>query len=76
MSSTETQVYTDPDTAVYMVFARLLPTEPLGHLGTVRATNVELARSYAHTTYDEDKWIEMMVVPRSAVSWVKTTDDL
>ena len=31
-------------------------------------------RSYARTTYDEDNWIEMIVVPRAAVTWVTTEE--
>lgn len=69
-------VYSDPDTCVFLVFARLKPEEPLGMLGTVRATNLGLARAYARTTYDEDRWIEICVVPREAVSWVKRVEDI
>ena len=58
------------DTAVYAVFGRTHATDPLAHLGTVRAPNVELACSYARTTYDEDRWLEMVVVPRSAITTV------
>jgi len=63
------------ESQVYLVFARLHPVDPLGHLGTVRATNVDLARAFARTTYDEDKWIEMIVVPRDAVTWVKKVEE-
>ncbi|WP_141005517.1 hypothetical protein [Nocardioides humi] len=63
------------DSEVYLVFARLQLVDPLAHLGTVRAPNVALARQYARTTYDEDSWIEMMVVPRSATIWVKKVEE-
>jgi hypothetical protein len=66
---------TVPPAEVYLVFARLRPTDPLAHLGTVRASNVDLACAYARTTYDEDKWIEMIVVPRPAVTWVTTAEE-
>lgn len=66
---------TDLTPEVYLVFARLRPLEPLANVGTVRASNIDLACAYARTTYDEDKWIEMIVVPRSAVTWVTTTEE-
>ena len=69
-------VFTDPDTTVYLVFARLRAEDPLGLLGTVSATNLGLARAYARTTYDEDRWIEICVVPRDALSWVKKVEDV
>jgi hypothetical protein len=57
-----------------MVFGRLGSTDALSQLGTVRATNDDLASSYARTTYDEDKWIEMVVVRRDAVITVLTQE--
>jgi hypothetical protein len=66
---------TDLKPAVYLVFARLHPADPLANVGTVRASNIDLASAYARTTYDEDKWIEMIVVPRSAVTWVTTVEE-
>jgi 1,2-phenylacetyl-CoA epoxidase PaaB subunit len=65
---------TDPVASVYLVFARLRQLDPLAQVGSVRASNLDLACSYARTTYDEDKWIEMVVVPRSAVTWVTTEE--
>ncbi|HEX4107959.1 MAG TPA: hypothetical protein VHX88_07480 [Solirubrobacteraceae bacterium] len=53
--------------SVYVVFARLHPTDPLAELGTLRASNDGLACAYARTTYDEDHWCEMAVVPRAAL---------
>lgn len=61
---------TRSDTAVYAVFGRTRATEPLAQLGTVRAPNVDLACSYARTTYDEDHWLEMVVVPQGAITTV------
>jgi hypothetical protein len=66
---------TGPTPSVYLVFARLRPTDQLANVGTVRASNTHLACAYARTTYDEDKWIEMIVVPRSAVTWVTTVEE-
>lgn len=52
---------------VYEVFARKTRDEPLRHIGYVNAADGELARVYAWTTYDEQNWTEMCVVPRDAI---------
>ncbi len=52
---------------LYEVFARRTRDEPLGHVGTVNATSIDFARVYARTTYDEENWIEMVVVERAAM---------
>jgi 1,2-phenylacetyl-CoA epoxidase PaaB subunit len=52
---------------VYEVFARGRLSDPLTHIGSVRAPGDGLARAYAHTTYDEERWAEMLAVPRDAV---------
>lgn len=52
---------------VYEVFARKAHDEPLQHVGSVNAADDELAKSYAWTLYDEERWIEMCAVPRRAV---------
>lgn len=52
---------------VYEVFARKTHDEPLRHVGSVNATDDDLAKVYAWTLYDEESWVEMCVVPRSAV---------
>lgn len=52
---------------VYEVFARKTHEEPLMHVGSVNATDDELAKVYAWTTYDEENWVEMCVVPRASV---------
>jgi 1,2-phenylacetyl-CoA epoxidase PaaB subunit len=52
---------------VYEVFARKDHTEALKHVGSVNAADDDLAKAYAWTMYDEEKWVEMCVVPRSAV---------
>ena len=52
---------------LYEVFARKERSEPLSHIGTVRATSVDFARVYARNTYDEENWVEMMIVPKAAM---------
>jgi 1,2-phenylacetyl-CoA epoxidase PaaB subunit len=56
---------------VYEVFARKTREEPLRHVGYVNALDPELARVGAWTTYDEQNWLEMFVVPRAALLPVK-----
>jgi len=50
---------------IYEVFARKTRGEPLRHIGNVNAPDDELARVYAFTTYDEEKWFDMWVTPRT-----------
>lgn len=52
---------------IYEVFARKNHEEPIMHVGSVNASNDELAKVYAWTTYDEEKWVEMCVVRRSDI---------
>ncbi|MEA2252125.1 MAG: hypothetical protein QOJ82_2872 [Solirubrobacteraceae bacterium] len=52
---------------VYEVFARGRLTDPLTHVGSVRAPREELVHAYARSTYDEERWAEMVAVPRAAV---------
>ena len=59
---------------VYDVFARKERGDPLHHIGYVDAIDPELARVYAWTTYDEQNWFEMCVVPRAAIVPVNRTD--
>jgi len=55
------------ESRVWHVFARRKYEEPLHEIGNVMADDVELARVYARSIYDEFAWIEMVVVPRSAL---------
>ena len=55
------------DEPVYEVFARRVVGEPLRHVGCVAAPGDALARVYARSIYDEESWIEMYVVLRSAI---------
>lgn len=52
---------------LYEVFARKERKDPLGHIGTVRASSTDFARVYARNTYDEENWVEMVIVPRDAM---------
>lgn len=52
---------------VYEVFARKAHDEELKHVGSVNATDLELAATYAWAMYDEESWVEMCLVPRTAV---------
>jgi 1,2-phenylacetyl-CoA epoxidase PaaB subunit len=64
-----------PETGqVYEIFARGKLSEPLTHVGSLRAPGHELARAYARTTYDEERWAEMVAVPRDAVIGVVDPD--
>ncbi len=60
-------------TQIYEVFARFKYDEPLHHVGSVTATDVELAKAYAFNTYNEWAWIEMILVPRKDVIHVIET---
>jgi hypothetical protein len=55
---------------VWLVLARKSYEEPLRQVGTVEADDLDLARVYAQSIYDEFAWIEMVVVPRDAVRTV------
>lgn len=52
---------------VFEVFARKSRGEPLRHVGFINAMDGELARVHARSTYDEQNWFEMYVVPRAAM---------
>jgi 1,2-phenylacetyl-CoA epoxidase PaaB subunit len=49
---------------IYEVFARKSRGEPLRHIGNLNAPDDELARVYAFSTYDEEKWFDMFIVQR------------
>ncbi len=55
------------DERVWLVLARRAYDEPLRQIGTVEADDLDLARVYARSIYDEFAWIEMAIVPRDAV---------
>jgi 1,2-phenylacetyl-CoA epoxidase PaaB subunit len=49
------------------VFARQTYEEPLHHVGAVREDDEDLALVSARSIYDEQPWIEMIIVPRDEV---------
>src|SRR5437867_3556995 len=51
----------------YDVFARKTRVEPLHQVGSVVAPDDDLAMAYARATYDEERWVEMMIVPKAAI---------
>ncbi len=58
----------------YDVFARKGRGDALAHIGYLEALDDELARVYAWKTYDEERWFEMIIVPRSAIIAVNRED--
>lgn len=46
----------------YEVFARVNAGDDLKHVGSVHAKNDRLARTYAHSTYDQEDWNHMALV--------------
>jgi 1,2-phenylacetyl-CoA epoxidase PaaB subunit len=51
----------------YEVFARKSRAEPLRQVGSVVAPDRDLAMAYARATYDEERWVEMAIVPKDSV---------
>ena len=58
---------TRAEETVWEVFARKAYEEPLHHVGTVTESDEELALVSARAIYDEQPWIQMILVPRSAI---------
>ncbi len=54
-------------TEVWEVFARSDYELPLHHIGAVTEDDEDLALVCARSIYDEQPWIEMIIVPRSAI---------
>jgi 1,2-phenylacetyl-CoA epoxidase PaaB subunit len=54
-------------TQVWEVFARQEYAEPLHHVGTITEDDEDLALVAARSIYDEQPWIQMIIVPRSAI---------
>jgi 1,2-phenylacetyl-CoA epoxidase PaaB subunit len=52
---------------VWEVFARQSYEEPLHHVGTVTEADEDLALVSARAIYDEQPWIEMIIVPRASI---------
>ena len=55
------------DETVWEVFARKEYEEPLHHVGTLTEEDEELAVVCARAIYDEQPWIEMIIVPRVSI---------
>ena len=55
------------ESQVWQVYARRKYEEPLHEIGNVMADDVELARVYARSIYDEFTWVEMVLVPRASI---------
>jgi len=55
------------ESRVWHVYARRKYEEPLHEVGNVMADDVELARVYARSIFDEFSWIEMVIVPRDSI---------
>jgi 1,2-phenylacetyl-CoA epoxidase PaaB subunit len=49
------------------VFARKAYEDPLHHVGAVRESDEDLAIVSARSIYDEQPWIEMVIVPRREI---------
>ena len=58
---------------VWQVYARRRYDEPLHEIGNVMADDVELAKVYARSIYDEFSWIEMVLIPRETIITVITS---
>jgi 1,2-phenylacetyl-CoA epoxidase PaaB subunit len=52
---------------VWEVFGRIAYEEPLHHIGTVTEADEDLALVSARSIYDEQPWIEMVIVPRASI---------
>src|SRR2546430_2393881 len=58
---------TRAEETVWEVFARQAYEEPLHHVGTVTEADEDLALVSARAIYDEQPWIEMIIVPRTSI---------
>ena len=52
---------------VWEVFARKAYEDPLHHVGAVTESDEDLALVAARSIYDEQPWIQMIIVPRSEI---------
>jgi 1,2-phenylacetyl-CoA epoxidase PaaB subunit len=53
--------------SVWEVFARKEYEDPLHHVGAITEEDEDLALVAARSIYDEQPWIEMIIVPRAAI---------
>ena len=54
-------------TPIYEYLARKGYEDPLHHVGTVTEDDEDLALVSARSIYDEQPWIHMIIVPRTAI---------
>lgn len=59
---------TSADAVPYEVFSRHASDAAPRHLGEVLATSDDDAVVYAYTLYDERKWKDLFIVPKSAIT--------
>lgn len=52
----------------YEVFARKGRADALHLVGSVVAPDDDLAAAYARATYDEERWVEIAIVPRASIT--------
>jgi 1,2-phenylacetyl-CoA epoxidase PaaB subunit len=55
------------DQITWEVFARQAYEAPLHHVGAVTEADEDLAIVAARSIYDEQPWIEMIIVPRREI---------
>ena len=53
--------------ATWEVFARKAYEDPLHHVGAVTEEDEDLALVAARSIYDEQPWIQMILVPRMSI---------
>jgi 1,2-phenylacetyl-CoA epoxidase PaaB subunit len=53
--------------STWEVFARKAYDDPLHHVGAVTESDQDLAIVSARSIYDEQPWIEMIIVPRREI---------
>ena len=52
---------------IWEVFARVHYEDPLHHVGAISEPDEDLALVSARAVYDEQPWIQMIIVPRTEI---------
>ncbi|PLR78773.1 hypothetical protein CU633_04145 [Bacillus sp. V3-13] len=60
----------------YLLFTRIKRGDDLIQVGSFKAASDQLAKAYAKYIYDEEDWVEMHIVPRSALITVRLPEAL
>lgn len=60
----------------YLLFTRIKRGDDLIQVGSFKAANDELAKVYAPYIYDEEDWVEMHIVPKSALICLRSPEPL